>query len=92
MCVVGEREMNRVRFEELTGGPHRMAAAAGQPPCPHWSGERVVPHALAAGPPSKPKARGEGTGRGSWAALGESLRARAGRERMGRAGHWPGRP
>jgi hypothetical protein len=87
-CVVGVRGDAQGRFGALTGGPHRMAAtAAGQPLYPHRPGERAAPHALAAGPPNQPKVR-----RGGWAAPGESLWARAGRERLGRAGHWPGGP
>jgi hypothetical protein len=87
-CVVGVRGDAQGRFGALTGGPHWMAAtAAGQPLYPHRPGERAAPHALAAGPPNQPKVR-----RGGWAAPGEGLRARAGRERLGRAGHWPGGP
>jgi hypothetical protein len=71
VCVVGVRGDEQGRFGVLIGGPHRVAAAAGQPPCPHRPSERAVPHALAVGSPSKPKARwGKGAGRGRWVAPG----------------------
>jgi hypothetical protein len=83
------------RFEELTGGPHRMAAAAGQPPCPHQPGELSAPHALAVGPPSRPKARGgrdrawelgHARGKACGLAWGESRWATRGIGQVGREG------
>jgi hypothetical protein len=35
------------------------------------------------------RGEGKGAGRGGWAVLGGSLRARTRRERLGRAAHWP---
>jgi hypothetical protein len=63
-CIVGVRGDAQGRFGALTGGPHRMAAAAaGQTLYPHRPGERAATHALAAGPPNRPKVRRGGLGR-----------------------------
>jgi hypothetical protein len=80
--------MNRGRLPlGLTGGPHRVAAAAGRPPCPHRPGERVAPHALAAGSPCRPKARGErGPDAGAGPRQGKACRLRRGKRAAGQRG------
>jgi hypothetical protein len=88
-CVRGGRNARRGRERDeqgaislrLTGGPHWVvAAAAGQPPCPHRPGERAAQQA---------ESRGKGPGVGGWAAPREEATSRAGGKSCWATGRQP---